>query len=241
MRGAVRAMGAWLGALATTCLSDGCIIAGDKCDAHQVHLTGDYDICVCEPNAAMNPSGAGCTPCGENQEIQNGACSCKAGFVKGADGASCIASEIGARCTADLSCITAAFPYCALDKGPEGYCTNQGCSANADCPAGWSCETAPGGTRFCHRPPTGHGAPCNSSAECSSFEAKYCESLQSHTCLLEGCATSAVACPNEWGCCDYSALIGAPLCSRVHRFSVEYDEQVEPASQSETRRPRQRE
>ena len=200
---------AWLSLLAIGGVTAGCIIGGDKCDAHQVHHSGNYDICVCEPNAVLNASGVGCTPCGEQEEIVSGACSCKAGFVKGADG-TCMASEIGASCTAAAACMTAAFPYCALGKDPTGYCTSQGCSVNADCPAGWSCEAA-AGTHYCHRPPTGLGTACKSSDDCSAFDASYCETLQSHTCILQGCAVSTVACPNEWGCCDFSALLGAPL------------------------------
>jgi hypothetical protein len=29
--------------------------------------------------------------------------------------------------------------------------------------------------------------------------------------VVGNCAKSASICPNEWGCCDYSALLGAPL------------------------------
>src|ERR1700709_2402061 len=91
---------AWLSLLAIGGITTGCIIGGDKCDAHEVHLKKDhYDICVCEPNAVLNLSGAGCTPCGEHEEIQNGVCSCSTGFVKGADGVTCTASEIGAACS----------------------------------------------------------------------------------------------------------------------------------------------
>jgi len=213
MRGAAVSKQIGLGLSVLGSLHGSCIIAGDKCDAHQVQLDSSYDVCVCEPGAVWNAGGAGCTPCGEHQEIQSGVCVCSAGFVKAADGVTCIESAIGAPCGPDVACM-AAFPYCAIDQGSAGYCTSQDCTANADCPAGWSCEVA-AGVRYCHRPPTGLGAPCRNSDECSSFEANYCDVVQTHTCILEGCATDGVACPNEWSCCDYSALFGAPLSTCV--------------------------
>lgn len=187
----------------------GCIIDEQRCDAHQVEISGDFALCVCEPNAVFNASGAGCTPCAENEVVANGVCACAAGFAKPSADAGCMASSVGSPCSATVPCM-AAFPYCVLTGGTEGYCSTQGCTSNADCAANYTCETQDG-SRYCKRPPTGFGSPCASNAECASFEANYCETLSTKTCILQGCAVGTVSCPNEWACCDFSALLGSPL------------------------------
>jgi hypothetical protein len=54
--------------------------------------------------------------------------------------------------------------------------------------------------------PTGIGTPCSSHADCASFDATYCESFQSHQCLIEGCAVSPDDCPTDYECCDLSSF-----------------------------------
>lgn len=187
-------------------LGDGCLIDSDRCDAHQVKVHDEnFSLCVCEPNAVFAPRGYGCIPCGENEEVQNGLCACKAGFSKATTDAACAMSQAGAACSATEPC-GAEFPYCATG----GYCSRTGCTTAADCPGGWSCELD-GSTHFCRRPPTGVGVSCTSSADCAGFEANYCETLMAHTCMLFGCAAKAVTCPNEWACCDFSSLINIPF------------------------------
>jgi hypothetical protein len=187
----------------------GCLVDEQRCDAHQVELQGDFALCVCEPNAVFNASGAGCTPCGANELASNGACECAEGFSRSSPDAGCLASGAGAACGAATPC-GADYPYCAMTSASEGYCSRSGCAGNADCTSGWTCERA-GDTRFCRRPPTGLGVACTGSADCASFEASYCEAFSTHTCILQGCALKTVSCPNEWACCDFSSLLGAPL------------------------------
>ena len=81
---------------------------------------------------------------------------------------------------------------------------------NADCAASYTCESA-GGSRYCKRPTTGFGTACSSNADCASFEANTCELLSTRRCILAGCKEGSVSCPNEWACCDFSALIMSPL------------------------------
>lgn len=182
-----------------------CIIRGDKCDAHQVELKKNgFVLCVCAANAVPDGRGYGCTPCGANAEPHEDACICKAGFAKDDESGACEPSELGAACSAASDC-AAEYPYCAGLGSGGGFCTTSGCGANADCEGGWTCERE-GSERYCKTPPSGLGSACQSNEDCASFDAKLCDTLQSHQCLLAGCATGDSVCPNEWACCDYSAL-----------------------------------
>ncbi len=184
-----------------------CIIGTDRCDAHQVEVNKDsHSLCVCEPGAVINASGVGCTPCGTNEEVSGDSCVCAPGFARLAADAECEQSELGGACSSEAEC-NGSFPYCT---GADGYCTTRDCTANADCAEGWSCETNDD-VRYCKKAPSGLGAPCTSSDDCKAFEASSCDLLQTRTCMLQGCATGDVVCPNEWACCDFSALLGSPL------------------------------
>lgn len=60
--------------------------------------------------------------------------------------------------------------------------------------------------------PTGVGAYCDTDADCAGYDAKYC-AVQTHGCLVKGCATGEGTCPSRAVCCDYSALLaGFSLC-----------------------------
>jgi hypothetical protein len=199
------------GVLVTLALSaaNGCIVSGDRCGPHQVLVPERDTICVCEPAAVISADGHGCTPCKPDEEAVNDKCVCKAGTIRSAPGEACKATDIGASCTAASDC-QAAFPYCVVGTGDAGYCTAIGCAKNDDCPGGWSCE-ADGDKRYCHKPPSGLGTACQAPADCAGFDAQHCDTLQSHTCMIGECIDPGRTCPNEWGCCDYSALLGSPL------------------------------
>jgi hypothetical protein len=188
----------------------GCIVGDERCDENQIEIQGSYRFCACRPGTVPSAGGIGCERCGKNEEVQEEACVCSSGYARTSADAPCEKSTIGRACEDDESC-SESFPHCAATPTGDGYCTTTGCSANADCAAGWSCELD-AGTRFCKRPPTGQGAHCDTSADCASYEATFCEALQSHTCLLEMCATGTNTCPSEWSCCDLTSLIGASLC-----------------------------
>ncbi len=201
-----------VGALAIVAsAATGCIIDSDRCDAHQLERSdGNFALCVCEPNAVFNANGIGCSPCGANESPQNGECACNEGFARPSADAGCMASGLGAACNASAPC-GAEFPFCTS----AGYCSKQGCSSNADCGGEFTCESS-GGARYCKKPPTGFGTSCTSDVDCASFEANACETLQQHSCIIQGCAQGTATCPNEWACCDYSSL--ASLIGKV--FSV---------------------
>lgn len=186
-----------------------CIVSGDRCGANQVAFDDQVSICLCKPDYVTASDGVGCVPCGENQTAVQNACVCKPGFSRPSASDVCKPEAQTATCTADADC-AAATPYCARKGSEPGYCTRTDCTANADCTVGWSCEQTPT-TRYCARPPTGFGLPCQSNADCAGFDASYCEVLSTHTCILAGCATRERTCPSEWTCCDYASLIGSPF------------------------------
>src|SRR5690606_18078984 len=131
------------------------------------------------------------------------------GFSRARAEDACMPEDPTPDCQSDADC-TAAAPYCVQRSGSAGYCTRTGCTANADCTMGWTCEQAPT-TRYCAQPPTGFGSACQSSADCAGFDANYCEELATHTCILTGCATLERTCPSEWTCCDYASVVGSPF------------------------------
>ncbi len=189
----------------------GCILGDHKCGAHQVQ-TQDADeivLCVCEPGAVALPDGS-CKPCGENEEPNAGQCACKSGYARETPESDCEESAIGQACNAMQSC-SEPYPYCVASAGGDGYCTATDCENNADCPSGFTCERE-GAMRFCKRLPTGVGVTCASADDCASFDATYCETFQAKACLLQKCATGDIKCPNEWGCCDFGALLGVSFC-----------------------------
>lgn len=156
---------------ATGCLVD----TDDPCSPGEEQNLRGY--CVCKANHVpidrgiilpIDPStGAprepdprareGCTPCGDNEEVQGGRCVCQPGFVETNQG--CVASNLGQACTGDADCADGDQTFCA----PAGYCTRAGCTAHEDCEsgAGWICLLDDGmGNNFCRRPPVGEGQTC---------------------------------------------------------------------------------
>jgi hypothetical protein len=200
-------------ASAAVLLWSGCFIDGDhRCDANQVLLKGsgfNADTCVCEPGAIPDARGHGCALCGDNEIAANSACVCAEGYSRATDDGPCERAAIGTPCTDDEGC-SAPFSYCATD-GSERYCSAQDCSATS-CPTGYACEQA-SDTSYCAKLPEGLGRACTSDTDCASGEAKTCDTMQSHSCILTGCADEQLTCPGYYACCDVSAFVaGFSLC-----------------------------
>jgi hypothetical protein len=140
--------------------------------------------------------------CGANEDAQNGNCVCIPGYAKAMEGAVCEIAAVGAACTGDEGC-PASFPYCATD-GTDRYCSVQGCSPTS-CPSGYACEQGSAAT-YCGKLPVGLGEACTSDADCTK-EAKFCDTMMSHKCVLKDCVTKAITCPGFYGCCDLSMLV----------------------------------
>ncbi len=202
-------------ALAAILLWSGCLIDQDnRCDTNQVLVKtsgiGNSESCGCVANAVPDPRGYGCTLCGANETVANGKCACVQGYGRTSETGPCEKVAAGAPCTSNADC-SEPFPYCATD-GAERYCSVQNCSATS-CLTGYACEQT-NGTSYCAKLPEGLGNSCTSNADCESGEAKTCDTMQTHSCTLQGCATKQVTCPGFWACCDLGAFVpGVSTCT----------------------------
>jgi hypothetical protein len=189
----------------------GCIVGSNKCDEHQVPGATQYHGCVCEAGYVLSARGYGCEPCGSHEQVADGKCVCESGYVKDQSGTCEVSSGsvLGSDCSAEHAC-EGTNDYCALSETPP-YCTTQDCSINDDCPSGWRCAQT-GDPTFCQKPSEGVGAHCNSSADCTGTEAGFCDSFQSHTCVINRCLAHPSDCPSQSVCCDLRTLVNDSLC-----------------------------
>ena len=199
-------------------VSGGCLLEADRrCGTNQ-DLTVE-SVCVCSANAVVSETAPGsCELCRANQAVLSGKCTCIEGFVAGAGGV-CQPkpSGLGDACDpATPTCTNPAFSSCQTASSGGGYCTKIGCSAAADCPSGYGCDTnVTGGV--CKRAPTGQGKACANEAECVGNEATVCGAPLLNSCLVQGCSTTTVgSCFPGYSCCDLTALGAAKtLCLPV--------------------------
>ena len=162
--------------------------------------------CVCEPQSATTATG--CQPCGAHEVPGATGCVCEAGYVKPEGGVCELAPMgLGTACETSAQCTDAAYGQCVNGSDGKGYCTNA-CTSPEDCTGGYACDGA-----VCRKPPEGLGKSCTSDAECAGTEATYCDTFQSHSCLVQGCSLAPDNCFTGWECCDLSAFgVLQPLC-----------------------------
>jgi len=193
--------------LVSACVYD----ADDRCDQNQTLWDGKR--CVCVEGAALTESG--CVMCGANERAAGTTCECIEGYSRPAPGSACEPKPagLGDACdTASTPCTNASYSECHVVSGTTGYCTNTGCSATSGCSGGYACDTS-STPPFCRRPPLGQGAACDSAQDCAAYEATYCESFQTHQCLVEHCSTSPDNCFSGYQCCDLTSLgLNNTLC-----------------------------
>ncbi len=159
--------------------------------------------------------GTVCVPCGEHETEKHGACVCDENYQRLTDAAACTAvpmSGLGADC-ALAPCSDPTFSYCVLASNGDRYCSSRGCQTSADCPETYACSTDTAGAKFCRRSPLGMTAPCSTDNDCAGNEATFCETLFSHSCLVQGCSLSMNDCFDGWECCDASGYgMPIPIC-----------------------------
>lgn len=191
------------GALPAACVYD----PDERCGPHQRYLEPDRCECI----DGYVPAAEGCEPCGERERESNGACVCVEGYARGSEGAACeeIPGELGVACDAETPCPTGRYERCQPVDGDGGYCTSA-CSDDGDCDGGYRCQGS-GADAFCRRPPTGFGQTCQTDADCADGEATYCDTIQSHLCLVRCAAGNTDVCFVGESCCDFT--IFAPICT----------------------------
>lgn len=192
----------------------GCVYdANDRCSANEVL---DGKKCVCVAGAAMTDHG--CVLCGEHEVPTAGECVCADGYMRSGANATCVPvpTALGAACdTTATPCSDPTYDFCQPIATTQGYCTTSGCASSADCVGGYACDTT-ASPAYCKRPPTGLGQACQSAADCASYEATYCEAVQTHECMVEGCTLSPDDCFEGYECCDLTALgLAKTLCVPV--------------------------
>lgn len=185
-----------------------CVYDSDEpCGPRQQLISADR--CACE--AGYVPGESGCVPCGADERESGGECVCVEGFARRADGAACepIPAELGVACDVESApCPAGKYPLCRVTDGTAGYCTND-CDDAGDCDGGYACQRD-GADSFCRRPPVGHGLSCQSDEDCAGGEATYCETFQSHLCLVPCSAGNTEGCFGGEVCCDFTLF--EPIC-----------------------------
>jgi hypothetical protein len=183
----------------------------ERCSSHQT-IYGDNNRCVCEEGAVL--TAAGCVPCGEHEVPGNGECVCESGYTRALDGVACepAPEALGTACSADKPCTDATFSHCQSTADQTGYCTNIGCTSSSECSGGYACDTS-AQPSVCKRPPTGLGKSCATESDCAGGEASFCDTVQSHSCLVANCSLDPDDCFEGWTCTDLSMFgMPIPLC-----------------------------
>ena len=202
----------------TALLVGGCLLdPDDLCSSNEV-IWGDDERCVCVEGAAYTATG--CVLCGPNEVASAAGCVCADRFVRTTPDAACTEQDPGdpgSPCSANAACVNPSYPHCELRPSGSGYCTNQGCTADASCAEGFRCITS-ASPPVCRLPPEGAGRPCASAADCAGSEALLCDTFMSQTCLVQDCNLDPNDCFPGTECCNVApgvpnVCIPAGACS----------------------------
>lgn len=198
----------WFGAwLALT----GCIYDSENPCSENQRRDEDSGRCACVEGYVFDVErGYGCTACGANEVAAGASCECAIGFAREPQSGACVSlpKGLGSECDVGyLPCGDTVFDHCEVidDGGTLGYCTSSSCASTADCEGGYACDLARSPS-VCVRPPVGLNAPCSSNDDCAGFEATYCETFQSHQCMVKGCDLDPDDCFEGYQCCDLVPL-----------------------------------
>lgn len=194
-------------AAATGCVYD----ADDRCGT-AMHYDAALIACVCDDDAIATATG--CTPCAADEVVAGGACACPPGEAKDPANVCVPVVGLGDPCTSPTDCTNPTYGFCAPPSAGSaaGTCTSA-CTSDADCGAAYTCatwETQP----YC-RPYSGLGATCASSDDCAGNDAAFCDTFQSHTCIVAGCSLALDDCPRGLTCCDYTSFGLGHLCAEA--------------------------
>lgn len=188
-------------------LASACFDDADRCGPSMSYDAARAE-CLCAPNAIAVEGG--CQACADDEVVVAGACACAAGEAKNADGRCAAVTGLGDACGAAQPCTDTVYAYCApATAGATSATCTKRCTQDADCGAAYTCaiwEPEP----YC-RAFAGLGDPCSAQSECTG-DAKLCDTVQSHECLVGGCSLTANDCPRDTQCCDLSVYGAGNVC-----------------------------
>jgi hypothetical protein len=190
-------------------VAGGCLYDPDRrCGPAMTYLEA-AETCVCNPDAIPVPGG--CQACAADEVASGGKCACPAGQTKNAQGACATVTGLGDACdTASAPCTDAMYSFCATkSSGTAGTCTRT-CSSTADCDAAYTCATWDAHPHC--RTFEGLGDTCTAPADCTG-DARFCDTFQTHTCIVAGCSLTTNDCPRDQTCCDFSGFGLGTLCA----------------------------
>jgi len=186
-----------------------CLYDADHRCGPAMSFVAAASACVCDSNAIAVPGG--CQACAADEVVAAGKCACPAGQTKSAAGACVLVAGLGDPCdTASAPCTDHTYSFCAV-KGSStaGTCT-KACGSSADCDAAYTCATWK--TQAYCRTFSGVGDACGSSADCTG-DANYCDTFQTHSCIVSGCDLVKNDCPRGMTCGDFSGFGLPNLCA----------------------------
>jgi hypothetical protein len=187
----------------------GCLYDPDHRCGPAMTFVDAAKTCVCDSNAVAVTGG--CKVCASDEVPVAGKCGCAAGQTKNADNVCAAVTGLGDACdTATQPCTNPQYSYCAVKAaGTAGTCTKT-CGSDTDCDSSYTCadwEAQP----YC-RTFEGVGDSCASSADCTK-DAQFCDTFQTHTCVIQGCSLTDQDCPRNSLCCDFSGFGLGTLCA----------------------------
>jgi hypothetical protein len=165
--------------------------------------------CLCVESAI--PVGGSCIPCAPDEVAAGSTCACPEGQAKNDEGVCAAVAGLGDPCDATSPCTDPTYSYCAPRSGgaTAGTCTRT-CFDDAQCDGAYTCATWEA-QPYCRRF-SGLGMGCASSADCADTDATFCDTFQTHTCLVSGCTARGEECPRGTECCDLSTYGLGTLC-----------------------------
>ncbi len=196
-----------------------CVYDGDEpCGEGQMVYEDGIERCICKEGWASTEGG--CAECGENEVAGLLGCACADGYGRQDPDATCepcgdhefTAPSGICECEAGYARATPADACEETTGDPENPAGGTPCTSDEECTDGARCDLD-AATPTCLPRPVGLNESCASDADCAGFEATYCDTFVTQSCLVQGCTLSPDNCFPGTECCDLSIYgISQPLC-----------------------------
>jgi hypothetical protein len=208
-KSALRTSAACLSAAVIALAISACLYNADQPCGPAMHFVEAANACACDSGAVA--VAGGCKQCATDEVAGATGCGCAAGQTKNSSNVCVRVAGLGDACdTGSAPCTDAVYSYCAT-KGSDtaGTCT-WSCTGNMDCDAAYTCaswEAHP----YC-RTFSDVGKPCMAAGDCTG-DANFCDTFQTHSCIISGCDLVKNDCPRGMTCSDFSNFGLPNLCA----------------------------